>query len=439
MICVIIIIVLYGCSPKVSVIKGDNVHLSIDTLVLIDEGEIGDGFAPVEPSIVINPTDRSNICAAAILDRVYHSRDGGYTWHKQYLKSSYGVYGDPVLVADSRGQFYFSHLSNPSGEGWSNPDILDRIVIQKSSDGGANWSDGSFVGHSPPKDQDKQWMGVDKSSDALYITWTEFDRYGDTSGDCGSRILFSKSMDRGETWTAPIVLSDREGGCRDDDHTVEGAVPAVGGDGSIYVAWSIDGGIYCDVSHDGGQSWLPNDVHVAGQPGGWEMDIPGLNRCNGLPVTAVDASGGAHEGRVYVNWSDQRNGEDDTDIWLAYSDDRGQTWSRPKRVNDDPPGTHQFLTWMTIDQSTGYLYFVFYDRRNHNDHGTDVYLAWSSDGGSSFSNQRISESTFYPTQDVFFGDYTNISAHMGSVRPVWTAMDATKTSIWTAIIEVEEK
>ena len=32
-------------------------------------------------------------------------------------------------------------------------------------------------------------------------------------------------------------------------------------------------------------------------------------------------------------------------------------------MNNDPPGKQQFFTWMAIDQSNGYLYVVFYDRR----------------------------------------------------------------------------
>src|SRR5690606_5048684 len=130
-----------------------------------------------------------------------------------------------------------------------------------------------------------------------------------------------------------------------------------------------------------------------------------------------------HKGTLYINWADQKNGEDDTDIWLIKSTDGGETWSEPKRVNDDEPGKHQFFTWLTVDQSTGYLYTVFFDRRNHNDHGTDVYMAYSRDGGETFTNVKISENPFYPDADMFFGDYNNIAAVNGEIRPVWPRMD----------------
>ncbi|MEM9024361.1 MAG: sialidase family protein, partial [Bacteroidota bacterium] len=141
-----------------------------------------------------------------------------------------------------------------------------------------------------------------------------------------------------------------------------------------------------------------------------------------------------HRGTIYINWADQRNGVDNTDIWVTRSTDGGDTWSEPTRVNDDAGKAHQFFSWMAVDQTTGYLYVVFYDRRNHAEHETDVYLAYSTDGGASFTNVKISESPFVPDKSVFFGDYNNISVHGGVIRPIWTRYAGRKLSIWTALI-----
>lgn len=56
---------------------------------------------------------------------------------------------------------------------------------------------------------------------------------------------------------------------------------------------------------------------------------------------------------------------------------------------------------MTIDQTTGILYFVFYDRRNTSNNLTDVYMARSTDGGETFANFKVSESSFNPNSNVF--------------------------------------
>jgi hypothetical protein len=158
-----------------------------------------------------------------------------------------------------------------------------------------------------------------------------------------------------------------------------------------------------------------------------------------MPVTVCDISNSPYRGTIYINWADQRNGMDDTDIWLAKSTNGGNTWSSPKRVNDDPPGRHQFFTWMAIDQTTGYLYIVFYDRRDYDDLQTDVYLAVSKNGGETFKNHKISWTPFVPNKGVFFGDYTNISAHDKIIRPIWTRLHQGRLSLWTALINHNSK
>jgi hypothetical protein len=92
---------------------------------------------------------------------------------------------------------------------------------------------------------------------------------------------------------------------------------------------------------------------------------------------------------------------------------------------------------MDVDQVTGYLYCVFYDRRNHSSGSnlTDVYLAVSVDGGVSFSNQKINEFSFLPSEDIFFGDYIGVSAYNHVVRPIWMASNLSQLSVWTALID----
>ena len=425
----------YSCKQQIKVPQALNADEGFKNIRIDTQG--ADGLGPCEPSIFINPTNPDNIVAGAIINFAYHSTDGGKTWSKQVLKSSYGVWGDPVIGADQDGNFYYLHLSDPTGRNWSSAEILDRIVIQKSTDGGQTWNDGSYTGFHHPKDQDKHWIGIDPRNNHLYVTWTEFDKYGSEASDDHSRILFSKSVDQGESWSEAIAINQLEGDCIDDDFTTEGAVPAIGPKGEVYVAWSFDSKIYFDRSTDAGESWLEQDIVVADQPNGWSIQVPGINRCNGMPVTAVDLSDSPNRGTIYVNWADQRNGENDTDIWIAKSTDQGNSWSAPIRVNDDQPGKHQFLTWMSVDPKTGFIYTVFYDRRNYEDNNTDVYLAYSMDGAKTFKNIKISEKPFIPVSFTFFGDYNNISAYNGRVRPIWTRFEGGKLSIWTALIEME--
>jgi hypothetical protein len=152
----------------------------------------------------------------------------------------------------------------------------------------------------------------------------------------------------------------------------------------------------------------------------------------------MDNSGSPFHGSLYVLWTDQRNGENDTDIWMTRSANRGDNWSSPVKVNQDKGGKHQFLPWMTVDQMNGILYVVYYDRRNYDDNQTDVYLAWSMDGGNSFSEAKISEAPFTPDATRLFAEYTNLSAHKNIIAPIWTRMDAGKTKVMTTIIKQED-
>lgn len=388
---------------------------------------------PNEPSIIINTKQPNILIAGANLNNFYVSLDTGHTWTESTLNSTHGVWGDPMMAIDTASDFYFFHLSNPSSGHW-----IDRIVCQKSSDSGKSWSDGSFTGLNGSKMQDKQWCIIDRKTNHFYVTWTQFDNYGSSNPLDSSIILFSKSTDAGINWSTPKRINALAGDCLDLDKTVEGAVPAVGPNGEIYVSWAGPKGIVFNKSLDEGNTWLKNEILVDSMPTGWDYDIPGIYRGNGLPIMVCDNSNGPNNGSIYINWSDQRNGISNTDVWLSKSTDGGKTWSKAKKVNNDNSNRHQFFTWMAIDQSTGILYFVFYDRRNHNNDSTDVYIAWSTDGGKSFKNKLISESPFLPDPNVFFGDYTNITAHNGIVRPIWTRLNNGALSLWTDMLTFKD-
>jgi hypothetical protein len=266
------------------------------------------------------------------------------------------------------------------------------------------------------------------------MAWTEFDAYGSRNGLDSSRILFSRSEDAGGSWSVPVRVNEQAGNCADGDSTVEGAVPAVGPNGEVYLSWAGPPGITFARSTDGGVSWGKN-VFVTTQPGGWDYGVSGIYRANGLPVTACDVSGSPYRGRVYVNWTDQRNGIVNTDVFLISSTDGGGTWGPVKRVNGDISGRDQFFSWMTVDPANGDVYVVYYDRRNTISDLTDVYVSRSTDGGGTFTDMKVSQAPFFPTNGTFFGDYTGIDARGGKAYPIWMRLDTTRMSVWTALLD----
>jgi hypothetical protein len=387
-----------------------------------------------EPSITINPINPNEIAAGSILAGYHYSSDSGKTWTSKEIKSPYGVWGDPVLCYDYLGRLYYFHLANYTKTSW-----IDRIVCQTSDKIQGDFSNGSFPKPNGTKAQDKHWVVVDPSTNVVYMTWTQFDKYASPDPKDSSFILFSKSIDRGVLWTDPVRISKFGGDCLDGDNTVEGAVPALGENGKIYVAWSGPRGLVFQKSEDFGKTWLKEEQVISEHSGGWDFSIPGMNRANGLPFLVSDMSEGKNKGTLYLNWADQKNGKNNTDVWLKSSKDGGETWSAAIMVNQDKTKKHQFFTSIAIDQSNGDLHFVYYDRSKDvkNKNKTDVVWCRSSDGGKTFKSEIISESSFIPVKKIFFGDYLGIAVNKGMVRPMWPRMDKKKITLWTALIDTK--
>ncbi len=395
------------------------------------------GSDPEEVTIAINPANPENLIAGANLRYVFCSFDGGRTWEENVLPQ--GTFGDPCIIFDDKGRAYYAHLTGT----W------EAITLRYSDDGGKTWphtvkllgpsSDsakpGSYFNSSL---QDKEWLSVDMTTSPyhgyVYASWTDFSKYGSQDSKDSSVIVFSRSTNRGETFEKFVRVSDVAGDALDDDNTMEGAVTAVGTNGEIFMCWAGPKGLYFDRSFDGGVTWGKDKI-LTSTPGGWAFDMSGISRCNGLPVTCCDISNSKYRGTIYVNWADHRNG--DPDVFILKSTDRGVTWSAPIRVNDDPVGNGkaQFFSWMSVDPKTGEIAVVFYDRRNRGGDTTDVYLARSIDGGATFTNTCISKEPFFPTSDVFFGDYNCVSSYDGHIRPIWTRLQDNVLNSYTALID----
>ncbi|RUL84947.1 Ig-like domain-containing protein [Tautonia sociabilis] len=126
------------------------------------------------------------------------------------------------------------------------------------------------------------------------------------------------------------------------------------------------------------------------------------------PTIAVDNTLGAfspHRGRIYVAYTNRLditgNPADNTEIYLAYSDNGGVSWQSAGRVNDDfadrdgfsgangaDTGRPQFLPEVAVDRATGTVVVSFYDTRHDASRvRAAMYVTASIDGGASFSEQ----------------------------------------------------
>jgi hypothetical protein len=399
---------------------------------------------PAEVTIAINPKNPDNMIAASFQTGMppkpragsYHyvTFDGGKTWTTVATPDPKNlVQGDDVMAFGSDGVAYHAHLSFDGIRFPRPPRAENGMIVNVSKDGGKTWSDGTpAINHinTVTPFEDKPGLVVDNAASSrwkgnVYMAWTRFDVYGSANPEDHSQIYFTRSTDQGQTFAMPFRISDTGGDCLDSDNTVEGAVPAVGPKGEVYVVWAGPLGLVFDKSLDGGLTFGKDKV-IGNIPGGWDFSVNGLERANGMPTTAVDLSNGPNKGTLYVNWIDARNG--DPDVFVMYSRDGGDNWSQPVRVNDDPikNGKEQFFTWMSVDPVDGSVNVVFYDRRDTSGSTTGLTLARSVDGGRTFVNRKIDVKPFAPNPHIFFGDYSSISAYGGRVVPVFMHFDDDK-------------
>lgn len=366
-----------------------------------------------EPSVTVDPNGKS-VYLGNVLNQLHRNPRNGApdAWvRNQGLTSSMGVYGDPILAHDYTGRLYYLHLADPSGKGRAGETWLDRIVIQWSDDRGKTWSDGAGIGHNPPKDQDKEGIAIDPATGTLNVSWTEFDAYGKKEPVFRSRIRFSQSYDRGETWSPAITVSKNEGNCLDGDQTPEGAIPVADPMGGVAVVWSYNDTIWMNRSDDDGAlTWMPLDRPIAYQRGGWAHEIPALGRANGMPISFF-----APDGVWHLVFGEQ----DSTGSWVSHarSTDRGESWSPSRRLPMPDSIKHHFMPWFALDASTGTLHVLAYGQTA--DLQTQAWVHRSDDGGKTWTATSLS-TPFVPTPKRFFGDYSGIVARNGEVHAVWT-------------------
>ncbi|MBI4339663.1 MAG: exo-alpha-sialidase [Chloroflexi bacterium] len=319
---------------------------------------------------------------------------------------------------------------------------------------------------------DKPWMAVgpnpkDLSKDIIYVAYTNFIEtaliywidelpfLGSPSLDTVIELV--KSEDGGVTWSDPKEISPRahytlifnpaeaegpegEGGLAPEGQQavegvarqiVQGPDIAIGKDGALYVAWvdttgddSFEGQaeIYVRRSDDGGASFQPRKL-VSNFPelGFRSRTNPFRSWASLFPKLSVGP-----EGNVYVVWVGlpRDNPEDDGDVYVSVSTNRGQTWSRRERINDDRGSAFQFFPELSVDPK-GNLHTMWGDFRD-DPKGVSyhIYYSTSEDQGKTWSlNSRVSDFPTNPNRAFpggrFIGDYFAIEATDDEAYMVW--------------------
>ncbi|HJP91368.1 MAG TPA: sialidase family protein [Pyrinomonadaceae bacterium] len=165
-------------------------------------------------------------------------------------------------------------------------------------------------------------------------------------------------------------------------------------DGGFYVAWVNHDAEQADVTlahfnTDGKMRGSPVRVNrQAGVVTAWRGDQPSV---------AVSANGS-----VYVVWTARVEAGDKhgTDLYLSVSNDGGQSFASEVKINDDKVPNAHGMHSMAVAKD-GRIYVGWLDERNvitpepsmkgeghHMESNRDLFLAYSTDGGRTFSANR---------------------------------------------------
>jgi Neuraminidase (sialidase) len=375
-----------------------------------------------EPAIAVNPANPQQVVTAwQVNTSVAYSQDGGATWTtaKDTASTNFKISGDVAVVYDAKGAAVVAYLGFDklgTENYWAHNATRNGLFTRRSADGGRTWDAQEHAVKENPTApgipfEDKPGIAADTTQSPyrgnIYIGWTEFSL-------TKTIILFSRSSDSGQTWSAPIEISSHEGLPRDDNGAVEGFSAAVASDGTLYAAWADANNIAFATSHDGGKTFTPSR-EIMEHPAPY-FPIPGSSRGNGFPQLGIDP----RTGLLFLSWSDYRNG--DIDVFVSTSSDQGGTWSAPVRVSTNPihDGTDQFFQWLAVDPVSGAANVIFYDRRNDpKNKKMTMTVARSTDGGKTFENYAWTNDGF-EGGDQFIGDYTGIAAYGDKVFGAWS-------------------
>jgi hypothetical protein len=348
--------------------------------------------------------------------------------------------GDPGVNCANAHTFYYSQIFDyydSSFNPWA------AISVNTSTDGGRIWGDPvaaiskSLYYHL----LDKPWSTIDPSNHKrMFVSYTDFD--STQTNNCGTNypgrtaIEFVESDDGGVTWSAnPIVAIEACGSA-----AVQGSQLAVSSTGTLYISWVNLGSNFPFgpraiqiSSYTGGTLSAPVTVEASVQPGGDSYYLQGEFRDFLDMAMAIDHSGTATDGALYITWAD---GRDKTvpdplaiqgfyaydDILVRTSFDGGNTWGSAAKVNSDiqsrvGSGHDHFQSGIAVD-NRGYVAVCYYDRRADNENfAIRRHCGESTNNGFTWTDGDIGMAGFAPTHgnDVFInpiymGDYDQMTS-----------------------------
>jgi len=398
-------------------------------------------FTQVEVFIVNHPTDPSILFSSAnsynfssgffVSEGIYVTTNGGVNWRGNDTCTGEPISlhgGDPGIAIDKNGTFIITRIGFTPG-----------LFSHYSTDNGLTWSIQNLISND---DLERATLATDVTPSSnyygrTYAVWVKF--------TTPFRIASTYTDNGGQSWASSIPINNPVQLSAGGEITMglNGTVH-VCWSGVTSTSPFTEDFVGVASSSDGGDNWTvqENAFDMNGIAG--QLIEKSNIRVNGLPSIAVDTSGGSRNGWIYIITT-QKNltpAGTDPDVILNRSTDGGNTWSDGIRVNQDllNNGKIQFFPAIHVDKDGG-INIIFYDDRNTTSDSTGVFLARSEDGGETWREFEISDHNFKPTPSAAvqgkMGDNIDITSSNGKLWPVWMDNSTGIYQIWTSMIDID--
>jgi hypothetical protein len=341
------------------------------------------------------------------------SRDEGRTWTSGLL---------PGLTVRSRPQGGFARASDPSvaydafhgvwliaSLAFSNNE--SALAVSASPDG-VHWSDPYIAGRKPNGQEgilfDKEWIACDNGATSpfrgrCYLSYSDIENV---------RLATQTSFDGGKTWSAPVASPDNAGR-RGILGTGAPAPQPVSLPNGVVSVPLYDDAIYVVVSANGGGNFSPESLVAPSR-------FFSSSRLRSGPFPSVEVGAG---GVAYMAWPDcgLRPSCTGNDLLLSKSTG-GLSWTAPVKIPLGP-GNHVIDGLAADPGRPGRIAVAYYTESARK---LDVRVAWSSDGGATWSRQQLVSPERMPytriaqSNGAMVGDYISTSFAGGRAVAVFT-------------------
>jgi hypothetical protein len=278
---------------------------------------------------------------------------------------------------------------------WSNSASNSEILFIKSTNAGDNFTDPENISNNAGTSENPI---IAVSGNTVYVVWIDT-----TSGN--NQVPVSVSENGGKNFSTPIIISNNADDISNPQITISGDNVSItwidnsSGNNKIVIAESTDGGnsfnaprtisnnpyVYVTWTEDSGNTGLVNAFIAVSNDNGTLFNRQNLSNIDQKNTFAGEISDPVVFGsNVYATFIEGNNATNESDAFIAVSNDSGKSYNRQNLSNIDPNGLTQVFPLSKPVVSKGNVYVTWTESDIYTG-DSDAFIAVSNDNGASFN------------------------------------------------------